>query len=172
MGMSRANDYGAMTLVSQLKENPRYGSFLGIQGNLDEEPYSSLGFGTEYVPVVRLSIEFIDNTKEKLNPAEVLNISPNPANDYVRFDVTLKETSSSIRVELLDMTGKSFGVQEFQNLKEVSTSFNTANCPMGLTSFASILIMVTRPTCCGPEIIILFRHSSTLPEGGVDDFFN
>lgn len=131
MGMSRANDYGAMTLVSQLKENPRYGSFLGIQGNLDEEPFSSLGFGTEYVPVVRLSIEFIDNTKEKLNPAEVLNISPNPANDYVRFDVTLKETSSSIRVELLDMTGKSFGVQEFQNLKEVSTSFNTANLSNG-----------------------------------------
>lgn len=130
-GHSIAVDYDAMTFRSDLDGKPRYSRMLGINGNLDEEPYSSAGFTGGGVPSVRISLKIVDETKELLNPAEVLNISPNPANDYVAFDVTLKETSSLVRVELLDMTGKSFGVREFQNLKEVSTSFNTANLANG-----------------------------------------
>lgn len=131
LGMSRAVDYGAMILVSQLKEKPRYGSMLGVLGNLDEEAFSSLGFGTDFVPVVRLSFNIVNSDQERINPAEVLNISPNPANDFVQFDVTLKETSSLLRIELLDLTGKSLGVQEFQNAKDVIATFNTANLADG-----------------------------------------
>ncbi|MBK8492772.1 MAG: T9SS type A sorting domain-containing protein [Saprospirales bacterium] len=131
MGMSRAVDFGAMSLRAQLGGAPRYGSFLGVLGNLDEEPYSSLGFGTDFVPVIRVSVVETSNTKELLNAAEVLNISPNPANDFVQFDVKLKETSSQIRVELLDMTGRSLGMQAFQNTNVVNTSFNTSNLANG-----------------------------------------
>lgn len=131
MGMSRAVDYGAQILRSQLGGAARYGSFLGVLGNLDEEPYSSLGFGYDFVPVVRVSIVEPSNTKEVLNAAEILNISPNPANDFVQFDVKLKETSSNIRVEMLDLTGKSLGMKAFQNTNVVNTTFNTSNLANG-----------------------------------------
>lgn len=133
-GASVDYDYGAMQLGTMQQGAPRYADFLGINGNLDEEPYSPFGFSTPFVPIVRLNIgqtPLYSNTKELLNPAEIVKISPNPANEFVQFDVKLKETSSQIRLELLDLTGKSISVQEFQNLKDVYASFNTVNLPNG-----------------------------------------
>jgi hypothetical protein len=131
LGMSRATDYGAMVFRSRLAEKLRYGSVLGVLGNLADESYSSLGFGYDFVPVVRVTLKEVNNTKELLNPAETVKIYPNPANDLVRFDVKLKETSSLISVQLLDLTGRIIETQQFQNLKEVFTSFNTSRLANG-----------------------------------------
>jgi len=134
-GASSALDYDAMRLGTEQQGAPRFDGFLGIAGNLAEESFSPYGFtGGSYVPVVRLHIgetPIFSSTKELLNPAETVKISPNPANDYVQFDVTLKETASLLRVELLDVTGKSLGLQEFRNAKEANTTFNTAHLTNG-----------------------------------------
>lgn len=127
-GASALFDYGAMVLNSEQQGNPRYNYVLGINGNLEEEPYGSAGFNSPFAPTLRLNIgetPLFSSTKELLNSGEIVKISPNPANDFVAFDVKLNEASSLVRVQLLDLTGKLVGMQEFQNLKDINATFKT-----------------------------------------------
>jgi hypothetical protein len=130
-GGSDALDYGAMEMSSIKEGHPRFTTFIAFGGDLSGEDYDrTAGF----VAAARLNIgqtPLFSSTKEVLNASEILKISPNPASTYVQFDVNLPESSSLIRFQLIDVSGKSFGVQEFQNLKDVSTTFNTSNLPAG-----------------------------------------
>ena len=75
ISLASSVDFGAMTFRSQELMAPRWGSGLAIGPNLSVEPYSTLGFGTDFVPVVRLSIGdpvMTDNTNDLLAPAKTL----------------------------------------------------------------------------------------------------
>jgi hypothetical protein len=131
IGASNVPDFAATNFASVLWGAPRFSSFFGAVPSLDGEDYNRSG---GFVAVARLNIgetPLFSSTKERLNPAEIVKISPNPANAFVQFDVNLRETSSQIRLELIDLTGKTLSVQEFQQLKEFNTTFNTANLPNG-----------------------------------------
>lgn len=128
-GAASGLEYDAMEFMTEQLGKPRYNYLLGINDNLDEEPYSSGGFtASAFAAAVRLNIgqtPLFSNTKEQLNSGEIVKIFPNPANDYVSFDVKLNEASSTVRVLLLDLTGKMVAMQEFQNLKDLQATFKT-----------------------------------------------
>lgn len=108
-GASGALDYGAMVFNSELLGAPRYAGMLGISGNLEDEPYSSVGFGRDLVPCVRLNIGdtplFTTNTTEL--PAQTkLKLSPNPAQGSVLLSLELLEMSNDAQVSIFDVNGR------------------------------------------------------------------
>ncbi len=106
-------DYGAMILNSQQMGAPRYAAMLGINGDLTVEPYSSLGFGWDLVPVVRLNVTELPNaTREPLLEQLATRLTPNPASEYVQ--VELPGTTSSVEAELrlIDTRGRLVQLQQ------------------------------------------------------------
>ena len=135
MGMASDVDYGAMLYRSQLDGAARYGSFLGVLGNLDEEPYSSLGFGYDFVPTVSISYTTIDNIRERLQLNGDVSVFPNPANNEVTLDMTFNETAKDVTVQLFDLTGKMLETRKLQDVKQQQASFNVQNLPAGTYVF-------------------------------------
>ena len=131
MGMASSVDYGAMTFRTGLDGAPRYGSFLGVLGNLDEEAYSSLGFGTDFLPTVGFTYKELSSTKELLLLNGNLSTFPNPANNEVTLDMDFNETMQDVTVQLFDLTGKLLETKTMENVKRQQTSFNVSTLANG-----------------------------------------
>jgi hypothetical protein len=131
MGMASSVDYGAMTFRTGLDGAPRYGSFLGVLGNLDEEAYSSLGFGTDFLPTVGFTYKELSSTKELLLLNGNLSTFPNPANNEVTLDMDFNETMQDVTVQLFDLTGKLLETQTMENVKRQQASFNVSTLANG-----------------------------------------
>ena len=82
-------DYAAQVFVSQEIGTPRYAQMVGINGDLAAASYSSFGFGTDLSPVARLVLEEVifDDAKELLSENNKLDLSPNPAGDYLTIQL-------------------------------------------------------------------------------------
>jgi hypothetical protein len=127
-------DFGAMTFRSQELGDPRFGSMLGVAASLETEPYSSLGFGTDVVPVVRISIgdQVSANVEEVLDAANDILVFPNPTADVVNVTMDFVNTMESVWVNLFDANGKLLQTQEFQNVDRQQTSFEVSNLAAGM----------------------------------------
>ncbi|MBK8492773.1 MAG: T9SS type A sorting domain-containing protein [Saprospirales bacterium] len=131
MGVSELVDYSAMIFRSQLDGNPRYGSLLGINGALETEPFSSLGFGRDLVPTVSLSYTIINNVKEPLPLNGNLTVFPNPSNKEVTLDMDFNETMQDVTIQLFDLTGKLMETRTMENVKQQQASFNVSTLANG-----------------------------------------
>ncbi len=107
-------DYGAMILNSIQQGAPRYAAMLGINDDLSVEPYSSLGFGWDLVPVVRLNVTDLPNaTTEPLLTSLEVQVSPNPATDLVRIALP-QAPSTQAELHLIDSRGQRLVRQQVQ----------------------------------------------------------
>lgn len=135
LAASDAYDYGAMIFTTDSLEMRRYGSMLGVAGDLNTEPYSSLGFGWNFVPVVRLSVgealEAPVNTDEVLAEENIVKITPNPASDYINLTIELVEAQSEVQVQLLDVTGKIIYNQTYDNVQNEQFTINVSDYAPG-----------------------------------------
>jgi hypothetical protein len=125
-GAGSALDYGAMVLNSEQQGNPRYAGMLGIAGDLESESYSSLGFGRNFVPVVRLNIgetPIFSSTQEPI-VADAVKVFPNPASDQTQVDLQLPQVSERVEIELLSVTGSQLSYRQIQNVQNVSETIN------------------------------------------------
>jgi hypothetical protein len=127
-------DFGAMTFRSQELGDPRFGSMLGVAASLETEPYSSLGFGTDVVPFVRISIgeQVSANVEEVLDPANDVLVFPNPTADVVNVTMDFVNTMENVWINLFDANGKLLQTQEFQNVDRQQTSFEVSNLASGM----------------------------------------
>ncbi|MBR9922669.1 MAG: T9SS type A sorting domain-containing protein [Bacteroidetes bacterium] len=137
-GASDDYDYSAMILNSEQIGEPRYAGMLGISADLESEPLSSVGFGGNFVPVVRLNVgdeplisENNDNTVGVLNNDNLVKLFPNPATDQVQLDIDLVETASTVTLDLLDLQGRTLQTNDLGSLKSLSTNINVSNLPTG-----------------------------------------
>lgn len=125
-------DYGAQIFVSALNGTPRYGSLLGINGNLDSEPYSTLGFGTEIVPVARMSITSTPtSTKDLAKLDNEFTVFPVPATEKITLQLALKEQADKAVVRLMDVSGKTILQRDYQNVQKEFISYNVDKLPGG-----------------------------------------
>jgi hypothetical protein len=110
-------DYGAMVLGSAQFEKPRYAAFLGINDPLDEEPYSSLGFGWDIVPVVRLHIngDFV-GTEDQLSEDNLVEVFPNPVADVLNINLSLQQRAEKLTTSIMDANGKVVYRKQYQNI--------------------------------------------------------
>lgn len=129
-------NYAAMTFRSELdgipEGNGRYAYMLGVNGDLESEPYSSAGFNTPIAPVVRLNIgPGPINTKETLDAANIIEVSPNPANEKINLKIDLVELQERLSVRILDVNGRLILDQPYENIKSENFEYDVSNFANG-----------------------------------------
>lgn len=144
LGFGTDVDYGAMIFRSELEGAPRYGSLLGVNGDLAVEPYSTLGFGYDFVPVVRVSFGELSSVRDQLTLQGNLSVFPNPATSLVNLDMNFNETMQDVSIQLFDINGKLLEIRSMQNVKQDQASFNVQNLAPGAYVFKVITEKGTR----------------------------
>ncbi len=128
-------NYSAMSFRADLDGIPegkaRYAALLGVNGDLESEPYSSVGFGQDLVPVVRLNIGLPVNTDNPLDPANVIQLSPNPTNNQLNLKIDLVETQSNVSIRILDINGRLIMDQPYKDMKNETLEFNVSDFANG-----------------------------------------
>lgn len=125
-------DYGAQVFASQLTGTPRYAGVLGINGDLTSEPYSTLGFGRNIVPVVRMSITNTATSTEDLASLDnEFSVYPNPAKEEINLQLALQDQADNVVVRLMDLAGRTILQRDYQNIQREFLSYNVSSLPGG-----------------------------------------
>jgi hypothetical protein len=125
-------DYGAQIFVSQLQGTPRYASLLAINGDLTTEPYTSIGFGRDFVPVARMSITSTPtNTKDLASIENEFAVYPNPATERVNLQLALQEQADNVVIRLMDVAGSTILQRDYQNVQKEFLSYDVNDLPSG-----------------------------------------
>jgi len=105
LGASEDYDYFAMVFTTDSLQMPRYAGMLGIDADLTQEPFSSVGFGYDIVPAVRMHVDFVTGTDE-LPLGNEMQLSPNPAREYVNLSFDLEKAYEEAEVQIFDLNGR------------------------------------------------------------------
>jgi hypothetical protein len=125
-------DYGAQVFASQLTGTPRYAGVLGINGDLTSEPYSTLGFGRDIVPVVRMSITSgPTNTEDLASLTNEFSVYPNPAKEEINLQLALQDQADNVVVRLMDLAGRTILQRDYQNIQREFLAYNVSSLPGG-----------------------------------------
>ncbi len=128
-------DYSAMAFRSELdgvpEGNGRYAGMLGVNGDLESEPYSSVGFGQDLVPVVRLNLGTPVNTYNPLDPANVLELSPNPTSEKINLKIDLVELQERVSIRIFDVNGRLILDQPYENMQHQMLQFDVSDFTSG-----------------------------------------
>lgn len=128
-------NFDAMTFRSELDGipagNARYAYMLGVNGDLESEPYSSAGFVTRMAPVVRLNITQPVKVDETLDLGNIIEISPNPADKKINLKVDLVEAQDQVNIRILDINGRLILDQPYDNVKNEMLQFDVSNYASG-----------------------------------------
>ncbi len=134
LGASDVIDYSATIFASNLAGTPRFGSFLGVpaDGDLAGEAYSSLGFGRDLVPVVRLNVtsSAVDGIDVQVLKNE-FKLFPNPATDQISVQMNLKELAKTATVRIYDIAGRQIMQQTYDNIHKERFIYNLNNFAAG-----------------------------------------
>lgn len=130
-------DFSAMSFRSAELGAPRYAGVLGIAGNLDEEPFSTIGFGLDIVPVVRVSIgdpTVIINTEEVLSESSVL-VFPNPTESEVNLQLDFEQTMALVTINIVDINGRVVGSRQLKQVQSQQERFDVSTLSAGAYFF-------------------------------------
>ena len=128
-------DYAAMSFRSELDGIPagfgRYAYLLGINGDLTTEAYSSAGFVTPIAPTVRLNITPIVGVDETLDEANIIEVSPNPADNKINLRIDLVEMHPNVNARILDVNGRLIMDQPYENVQNEMLQIDVSNYASG-----------------------------------------
>ncbi|MBK6622770.1 MAG: T9SS type A sorting domain-containing protein [Saprospirales bacterium] len=130
MGFSQDINYGGMISSSEQAGAPRYGSLLGVAGNLSEEPYSTVGFGFDVVPVVRFSFGEPSSANDILLDG-AFSVFPNPVSNEISLDMNFTEVMQDVTVQMFDLNGKLLGTKILDNVKQQTATFDVRGLANG-----------------------------------------
>ena len=130
LGASEAYDYGAMSFVTALQDNPRFGSMLAI-GDLSTEAFSSTGFGTNIVPIVRMNVQKATSTKDPLSDNNLVAVYPNPVQEVLNLSYELEQTAQNLSIRIMDVTGKVVMERQYSQAKSDTINFNVKELAAG-----------------------------------------
>jgi len=107
---------------------PQWGAFFSNETGFDATLESDFGFS----PRIHMLIapEIIDNVTD-LDKANILEVYPNPATDNLTLDVDLVNSFDNVEVKIVDATGKTMLVSNYQNLWKENLTFDVSNYPSG-----------------------------------------
>lgn len=133
LGASNTIDYSAAIFTSNLLGTPRYGSMLGVpsDGDLSVEAFSSVGFGRNLVPVVRLNVGIPVNANDVQVLKNEFHLFPNPTSDQINVQLNLEELAQSATVRILDFAGRQVLEHTYDNLQKERLNFNLNNFAAG-----------------------------------------
>ncbi len=97
------------------------------------------GWAGGWSGLMRLHLDGFDPTivssSEPLDATKV-QVMPNPANEYVNIIMNLDQEAEVVEVGLMNIMGNLIDVQQFDNVRETTLSFNVSNLPAGTYFFA------------------------------------
>ncbi|MEL6865004.1 MAG: PA domain-containing protein [Bacteroidota bacterium] len=138
---SEEYDYGAAVWRTEQLGVPRYSHVLGI-GDEDyyrlapTDDFGTTNFGHDIVPVIRLNVQPFDITStSELDEANLVVLTPNPANEVLNANISLVNASDNVSIKLLDLTGKVVHVQEFSNFQQDNLLIDVSTLPSGAYFF-------------------------------------
>ncbi len=133
LGASEAYNYNAMIFLNgpDILGRPRFGSMLAI-GDLSTAEFSSTGFGTDIVPIVRLNVSGDPvGTKDPLAGNNVIDVYPNPVQDILNVNFDLEETAQNLSIRIMDVTGKVVMERQYSQVKKNNIEFNVKQLAAG-----------------------------------------
>ena len=139
MAGSEDFDYGAMDGVTDSLDMPRYGAALA----LGTDPFPSFftpGFGSDIVPVVRMSIgnnpdlsgEPIVGVNDPLPVNYRMNVYPNPARERFTLEVEMPEMVDEATVQLFDASGRILFQRRYEDIQTGRFDYEVADLPAGI----------------------------------------
>lgn len=125
-------NYGAQILRTQELGMARYGSLLGVNDPLSSEPYSSVGFGPDIVPIARMVItDELISSVATLSADNKVNVFPSPASDYIDVALGLTDVQNEVTIRVMDVTGNVIGERQVSNVQNDTYRFNVSALPVG-----------------------------------------
>lgn len=146
-------DYNAAVFLSQVQGMPRYAGMLGIEGDLSTANFSSVGFGRDLVPTVRMTIDDERPTSTQVEPAMLNNqfhVFPNPAKDQFQVRFALAERAQDAQLQLFDVAGRLVWQQDVSGIQTEQLTV----CPMDVVPGAYTLRLVTKTGVGSKRILI------------------
>jgi len=113
INFSDEQDYESTLDYLEVASNTtRFASMLGIGNPLAQETYSSLAFGFDRIPIVRLETQETVDVENLLPENFIVEISPNPTTKDIGIDFDFPEIMSSVTLNLYTQTGKLLVTEE------------------------------------------------------------
>ena len=106
INFSDEQDYETTLNYLESSGTTRFASMLGIGNPLSDVPYSSLAFGFDKIPMVRLEMEEIVGIQNLLPENFQVSISPNPTVDNIEVSFDFPEMIPSVGLNLFSNSGK------------------------------------------------------------------
>lgn len=127
-------DYGAMIHRSRLDgtslATARYSGLTATNDPISDAAFGTLGFGWHVVPVVRLNIAAVVDTKEQLDAVNDIRISPNPANSRINISFDLIERQR-VTLRILDINGRLITEQSYNDVQNEVKEIDISNFATG-----------------------------------------
>jgi hypothetical protein len=128
---SEDHDYGAMILNSIQMNAPRYAGVLAINDPLDNETFSTRGFGWDIVPYVRLNISQSLTATTELSANNRIELFPNPANEMLNVKLELEKLNQQVQLSVFDLNGRLLLQEAKQGVKSDVFQISTDNLSNG-----------------------------------------
>ena len=132
MGATEDFDYAAMLFVTDSLDAPRFAGMLGVNGTLDDEPYSSAGFGNDIAPVVHMNVTFSTGTTELLPVENTMEVFPNPTSGELNVQLGLVNTYEQATLELFSNTGQRVYSKQYQNVQNDLLTVDVSRLSTGM----------------------------------------
>lgn len=127
-------DYNASVFLSQVQGMPRYAGVLGVEGDLSTANFSTVGFGRDIVPTVRMTVGDMPVTSTR-EPAQNLNdqffVFPNPTVQQLNVRLALAQQADEARVEIFDMSGRLQWYRSWTQVRTEQLPVDVSDLPAG-----------------------------------------
>lgn len=110
----------------------RYASILGIGNPISQETYSSLAFGFDRSPLIRLNMDFRVSATPVLPETYIVTVFPNPAKENFYVHLNFPETVASLDIKLRNSTGKLLHTERRINIQNERILLAKNNLPAGI----------------------------------------
>jgi Secretion system C-terminal sorting domain len=129
---SERKDYGAQIYRSEQLGLPRYAGILMI-GELETGTWSTVGFGRDIVPAVRMHIVETEVSVLPVLPTDdIITLFPNPVKNQLYIHIELAEQAGEVAVVLMDSRGKTIQQQLFTQIQTQDLQFGLEDWPSGI----------------------------------------
>jgi len=129
---SDAVDYLAMRFLTDSLQNPRFAGMLAIDENLQQQDFSSTGFGLDLVPNVRLNITpLVVAVNDPLPEENLVAVFPNQVGNELNLRLEFKQAAEQVLVQIMDVAGRLTYQNTYDNIRKQTLPISTENLATG-----------------------------------------
>ncbi len=109
-----------------------YSNLNTIGIDTDTDTWFLGGFPNGILAVLRLNIQDILTTTERILPQNSLTVFPNPTSNFIQLAVDLQEVSKNVTIRLTNLMGQTIFDEQHQHLQRTTLSYDTHDLAQGV----------------------------------------